>query len=259
MKYSDLNQLSRDELLEEYSQLLEKCNELRSSKENDDQRIYDLKRALDTAEAAQSYLSQELEQVLKGKGGLLDEQLLEQKNKTDEWCKKTHSLEKEMENLQTELDDAQHENVQLRQQLETALTKNLSSDDLAKEQLSTEQHMHRIQELEEENRSLLQKLEQCCEINTQKTLVIAEHEVSVKEFALQINWTDIFNCIYQKNLEIFRDEIKCLKENLRCKREELDEKSQLFESAQEQLVEANSMIASLSRAPDQNNGKQHTQ
>lgn len=49
--------------------------------------------------------------------------------------------------------------------------------------------------------------------------------------------------------------MKCLKENLRCKREELDEKSQLFESAQEKLAEANSMIASLSSAPDQNNGK----
>lgn len=45
--------------------------------------------------------------------------------------------------------------------------------------------------------------------------------------------------------------MSCLEENLRCKRDELEEKVQLLESSQEQLVDANAKIALLSSTPEQ--------
>lgn len=53
------------------------------------------------------------------------------------------------------------------------------------------------------------------------------------------------------------DEVKCLKENLQHKREEIDEKTQLLESTQEKLMEANGLVNMLSSAPDQNSGKHY--
>lgn len=173
----NVQQWTRDELVEGYSALLEKCQELRATKEKDEQRIYELKRALNTAEAAQTFLSQELEQLSKGETNQQNEELAEQKNKTEEWCKKNSRLEEDISNLQLELDNAQAEITELRQKLDQALKKKVR-DELANEQQASAERLARIQEMEEENYTLLQKLEESYEVNTQKTLIIAEQEVS---------------------------------------------------------------------------------
>lgn len=56
----------------------------------------------------------------------------------------------------------------------------------------------------------------------------------------------------QKTIEILKDQIDCLEQNLRSKRDELEEKFQVLESTQEQLVDANAKIALLSSAPEHN-------
>lgn len=58
----------------------------------------------------------------------------------------------------------------------------------------------------------------------------------------------------QRTIEILKDQVSCLEENLRCKRDELEEKVQLLESSQEQLVDANAKIALLSSTPEQSGG-----
>jgi len=45
-----------------------------------------------------------------------------------------------------------------------------------------------------------------------------------------------------------------MEQNLNCKRDELEEKLQLLESCQEQLVDANAKIALLTSAPENNGG-----
>ncbi|GBP95495.1 hypothetical protein EVAR_64882_1 [Eumeta japonica] len=60
--YPDLVNLTRDELLEKYCKLFDQYQDLRESNELDTQKIHELKRSLDTATAAQLYLTQELEQ-----------------------------------------------------------------------------------------------------------------------------------------------------------------------------------------------------
>lgn len=51
---------------------------------------------------------------------------------------------------------------------------------------------------------------------------------------------------------MLKDQIDCLEQNLRSKRDELEEKLQVLESTQEQLVDANAKIAMLSSAPEHN-------
>lgn len=48
--------------------------------------------------------------------------------------------------------------------------------------------------------------------------------------------------------------MSCIEQNLTSKRDELEEKLQLLESCQEQLVDANAKIALLTSAPENNGG-----
>jgi len=62
-KNLDLSALSVDDIVEEYKLLHDRHQQLKDQSDKDAQRIYELKRSLDTALAAESYLTQELEQL----------------------------------------------------------------------------------------------------------------------------------------------------------------------------------------------------
>lgn len=62
-KNLDLDTLNVDDIVEEYKLLHDRHQQLKDQSEKDAQRIYELKRNLDTALAAESYLTQELEHL----------------------------------------------------------------------------------------------------------------------------------------------------------------------------------------------------
>lgn len=182
IKPNNIDNLTRDELLEEYSELLGKYQELRSVKDENAQRIHELKRALDTAEAAQAYLSQELEHVSKHNANTVDDDIIEQRMKTEEWCKKSQRLQEELNILNSEYDQSQQEVLKLRELLENA-QKETANAGLEHAQRVSDENVAKIQEIEMENVTLIHKLEESNDVITQKTLFIAEQQASNPESA----------------------------------------------------------------------------
>ncbi|KAH8249087.1 hypothetical protein KR032_005680 [Drosophila birchii] len=225
----DLNALAVDDIVEEYKQLHHRHQQLKSQSEQDAQRIHELKRNLDTALAAEAYLTQELEQLSSQPqpvncGG--DSQDLE------DLRRKYRNLQEEQESLQQDYDQKAEEARDLKKQLE-AKERELSEHATFGSKDLHEECAVRVNALELENCELMHKLADYEENSVKITLSVAEKD---------------------KTLECLADRVSCLEQNLNCKRDELEEKLQLLESCQEQLVDANAKIALLTSAPE-NNGE----
>ncbi|KAH8237535.1 hypothetical protein KR038_004141 [Drosophila bunnanda] len=225
----DLNSLTVDDIVEEYKLLHHRHQQLKSQSDQDAQRIHELKRNLDTALAAEAYLTQELEQLSSqpqqaNSGG--DSQELE------DLRRKYRNLQEEQESLQQDYDQKAEEAKDLKKQLEAKERELSERASLGSRDLH-EECAARVNALELENCDLMQKLADYEENSVKITLSVAEKD---------------------KTLECLADRVSCLEQNLNCKRDELEEKLQLLESCQEQLVDANAKIALLTSAPENNGG-----
>ncbi|XP_016982848.1 protein Spindly [Drosophila rhopaloa] len=229
-KNLDLNALSVDDIVEEYKLLHDRHQQLKDQSEKDAQRIYELKRNLDTAVAAESYLTQELEQlssqpVASNSGG--DSQELE------ELRRKYKTLKEEQDTLQQDYDCKVEESSKLKEKL-AATEKELAEKSASRSKDPHEDCLARLNALELENCELMQKLSEYEDSRITNTLAVAEKE---------------------KTIECLQDRVSCMEQNLNCKRDELEEKLQVLESCQEQLVDANAKIALLTSAPEKNDRK----
>lgn len=222
----DVSSISIEELQEEYQKLKEKYSQLCALSDSDRQRIHELKRSLDTATAAEAYLSQELEQLSSVQTSQDDVLLHKKQNEIDELKKRQAVLLTENEDLHEDVAVLRAENEKLKQEI-----KELKAQVRPVEvtyQIPKE-YAELRDKLEAENLELLAKLDETHECVVKFTMALAEKE---------------------KHIEIFKDQVICLEENLQSKREEVDEKTHLLESAQEQVVEMNAKIAQLTSCPD---------
>ncbi|XP_020799209.1 early endosome antigen 1 [Drosophila serrata] len=226
----DLNALTVDDIVEEYKLLHHRHQQLKSQSDQDAQRIYELKRNLDTALAAEAYLTQELEQLSSqpqqsnSSGDSLE---------LEDLRRKYRNLQEEQESLQQDYDQKAEEAKDLKKQLEAKERELSERASLGSRDLH-EECAARLNALELENCDLMQKLADYEENSVKITLSVAEKD---------------------KTLECLADRVSCLEQNLTCKRDELEEKLQLLESCQEQLVDANAKIALLTTAPENNDRK----
>ncbi|XP_001356697.2 protein Spindly [Drosophila pseudoobscura] len=224
----DLHALSVDDIIEEYKILHEGHQKLKTQTENDAQRIYELKRNLDTALAAEAYLTQELEQL--GSQPPEDRPGVEVQE-LEELRRKFRSLQVDHDTLQQDYDAKAEEASALRNQL-AAAERGLAANSTSKD-AHEECHL-RFHALENENSELLQKL--------------AEHEEFSVKHILEVAEKD-------KTIECLQDQVSCLEQNLQCKRSELEEKEQQLYVAQEEVVDANAKIFQLTSAPQTNEPK----
>ncbi|EDW76425.1 uncharacterized protein Dwil_GK14670 [Drosophila willistoni] len=230
----DFNSLTTDDIVYEYKILHTRHQQLKEQSEEDAQRIHELKRNLDTALAAEAYLTQELEQLNAcGGGGPAQNTQHGIEQELDEMRKRYKTLLEEHENLQQEYDNQGQEVEKLKSKLKQ------SEKDLEGKVAQQLAHVHdecqeRFGVLETENSELMQKLFEYEQAKVKQTFEVADKE---------------------RNMAILEDQVSCLEQNLKCKRDELEEKIQLLESCQEQLVEANAKIAMLSSSPNENDRK----
>ncbi|XP_059221975.1 protein Spindly [Stomoxys calcitrans] len=231
--YPDILNYTRDELVEEFCKLFDRYQDLREASEADTQKIHELKRSLEVSVAAQTYLSQELEQYTNAENNEQENELQKALNELTELKKRYGKLEASYNALQQDHNTLLEENANLTHNLEE-ISRRRDVEPLDVTNKTSEEDLQRIQMLENENMDLLQKMEEFQEEIVRYTLAIAECE---------------------KNIEILKDQIICLEENLQSKKSDLEEKVQILESTQEQLAEANAQIAMLSSAPESNDRK----
>ncbi|KAH8240856.1 hypothetical protein KR026_006276 [Drosophila bipectinata] len=226
----DLSALSVDDIVEEYKLLYDRHQQLKEQSEQDAQRIHELKRNLDTALAAEAYLNQELDQM--GSQPVANTSDSEHQE-LEELRRKFKNLQAEQDSLQQDYDQKAEEAKNLRLKLEST-EKALVEKSAARSNDVHEDCLARLSTLEAENSELMQRLADFEESSVKNTFSVAEKE---------------------KTIECLQDQVSCLEQNLHCKRDELEEKLQLLESCQEQLVDANAKIALLTSAPENNDRK----
>uniref|UniRef100_A0A1A9WKR2 Protein Spindly n=1 Tax=Glossina brevipalpis TaxID=37001 RepID=A0A1A9WKR2_9MUSC len=228
--YPNVVNLSRDDLLEKYVELNDRYKEMvevnSNTSEASAQRIHELKRALDTATAAEAYLAQELEQLTSCESNRIASGL-QQLQEEIEKLKNVNGTLKEDYNSVLE------ENIRLTKVLEETVRYKTDSV-LPPESKISDEHCERMQILEDENNELLRKVEEFQERFVRYTMTIAEHE---------------------KNNEVLRDQVNCLESNLHSKRTDLEEMESILESTQEQLIAANANLALLSTKPENDDRK----
>lgn len=174
--YPDIINFTRDELLEEYCKLFDRFQDLRESNEADTQKIHELKRSLDTATAAQAYLSQELEQYTNSDSNELENELHKTQADLSDMKKKYSKLEVSFNALQQDYNNLLEENNKISQNLEDSL-KRKEQEPKEVDTKVIDEYLLRIQALENENMDLLQKIEDFEERSVRYTLTIAECEV----------------------------------------------------------------------------------
>ncbi|XP_039966275.1 protein Spindly [Bactrocera tryoni] len=222
--------LPLEDLQDHYGKLFERYRQMRDDAEADTQRIHELKRNLETAYAAENYLSQEIEELMRTLATIEKESKGKTKVETEleDLRRQHHTLSADYSTLQQDYAALSAENAEMRKQLETVKSaKRLSTSSIV--DAGTEELTQRIASLEGENFSLMKKLEEFQESMVRQTMALAERE---------------------SNIEVLRDQVTCLEENLRSKREDLDEKTVLLESTQEHLADANARLAMLETKPE---------
>ncbi|XP_064541867.1 protein Spindly [Drosophila montana] len=236
----DLSALSIEDIVEEYKilhgrheHLKELHRQLKEHSEEDAQRLHELKRSLDTSLAAERYLTQELEHLSAQAQASCPSDEPRMQQELEDLRRKYRNLQLEHETLQQNYDAKAEETGKLQAKLESA-ARDLEANALLKANSADDEFVARLNMLELENAELMQKLAEYDDAKVKNTFAVAEQE---------------------KTIEILKDKIDCLEQNLRGKRDELEEKVQLLESAQEQLVEANAKIALLTSAPEHNDRK----
>lgn len=176
--YPDLVNLTRDELIEEYCKLFERFQDLRESNEMDTQKIYELRRSLDTATAAQAYLSHELEQYANADDKETEMILQKTQSELQEVKRKCSKLEASLSNLQQDYNTLQEENSNINKNLEE-YNKNKQQQPCEDNGKVVDDLLGRVQLLENDNMDLLQKIEDFEERSVRYTLTIAEYEVGI--------------------------------------------------------------------------------
>lgn len=222
--YSNVYNLSPEDLLDKYCKLNDRYQEMVKVNEADTQRIYELKRALHRATAAEAFLSQELEQLTSYENN-------RNTNDLQQLRQEIERLENANRKLKQDFDVVVDENVQLSKVAEETVKNKTDSPIVAPSQESklSDEDFERVQMLENENFELLRKMEESQQSFVRYTLTIAE---------------------YEKNIEILRDQVNCLEENLKSKQADLEEKVSMLESTQEQLIQANASLAMMTNMPE---------
>uniref|UniRef100_A0A1B0AZ89 Protein Spindly n=1 Tax=Glossina palpalis gambiensis TaxID=67801 RepID=A0A1B0AZ89_9MUSC len=222
--YSDVLNLSPEDLLEKYCKLNDRYQEMVKVNEADTQHIYELKGALQRATAAEAFLSQELDQLTSYENN-------RNTNDLQQLQQEIERLENANRKLKQDFDVVVDENIQLSKVVEETVKNKTDLPVVVSPQESklSNEDFERMQMLENENIELLRKMEEFQESFLRCTLTIAEHE---------------------KNIEILRDQVNCLEENLKSKQTDLEEKVSMLESTQEQLIEANAKLAMMTSMPE---------
>lgn len=169
----DLSALSVDDIVEEYKLLHDRHQQLKEQSELDAQRIHELKRNLDTALAAEAYLTQELEQV--GSQPVANTSDSEHQE-LEELRRKFKHLQAEQDSLQQDYDQKAEEARSLRLKLEST-EKALVEKSAARSNDVHEDCLARLSALEAENAELMQKLADYEESSVKNTFSVAEKEV----------------------------------------------------------------------------------
>uniref|UniRef100_A0A1B0G187 Uncharacterized protein n=1 Tax=Glossina morsitans morsitans TaxID=37546 RepID=A0A1B0G187_GLOMM len=227
--YSSVYNLSPEDLLDKYCKLNDRYQEMVKVNEADTQRIYELKRALHRATAAEAFLSQELEQLTSYENN-------RNTNDLQQLRQEIERLENANRKLKQDFDVVVDENIQLSKVAEETVKNKTYPPVVASPQEGKlpDEDFERVQMLENENFELLRKMEESQQSFVRYTLTIAE---------------------YEKNIEILRDQVKCLEENLKSKQADLEEKVSMLESTQEQLIEANASLAMMTNMPESDDRK----
>lgn len=173
----DLSALSIDDIVEEYKLLHERHQQLKELKEEDAQRIHELKRSLDTALAAEKYLTQELEHLSVQPQSTCNgaEQRLQQE--LDELRRNYRNLQADHETLQLDNDGKDEEKRQIQAKLESALRDLDAQAVLKAANRAHDECTARLTSVEAENAELMQKLAEYEDAKVQNTFAVAEQEV----------------------------------------------------------------------------------
>lgn len=175
MNNLDLNSLSVDDIVEEYKLLHNRHQQLKSQSDQDAQRIYELKRNLDTALAAEAYLTQELEQLSTQPQ---DTNSSWNTQELEELRRKYRNLQAEQESLQLDYDQKAEEARDLKAQLD-ARERELSERASVGSRDLHEDCVARLNALELENCELMQKLADYEDNSAKTTLAVAEKDVII--------------------------------------------------------------------------------
>lgn len=165
---------SQDEIISEYKKLLEKYRQLKSAHDEDQQKIYELKRSWETASAAESYLSQELELVTASQTSEIEKVQQKFQSEVDDLKKKYSEATSDVAYWEQKFDECREENEDLRRKvedLENAEPKELPN--------VSNGSMERELQLAKENLELLAKVDEYRSKVTSSMMVIAERDVSI--------------------------------------------------------------------------------
>lgn len=171
--------LPLEDLQDHYGKLFERYRHMRDDAEADTQRIHELKRNLETAYAAENYLSQEIEELMRTLASIEKENKGKTKVQTEleDLRRQHHILSTDYSTLQQDYAALSAENAEMRKQLETVKSaKRLSTSSIV--DAGTEELTNRIASLEGENFALMQKLEEFQESMVRQTMALAEREVT---------------------------------------------------------------------------------
>lgn len=171
--------LPLEDLQDHYGKLFERYRQMRDDAEADTQRIHELKRNLETAYAAENYLSQEIEELMQTLASIEKDNKGQTKVQTEleDLRRQHHTLTTDFTTMQQEYAALSAENAEMRKQLETVKSaKRLSVSAIV--DAGAEELAKRVATLEGENFALMQKLEEFQECMVRQTMALAEREVS---------------------------------------------------------------------------------
>ncbi|KAL5281027.1 hypothetical protein ACFFRR_004818 [Megaselia abdita] len=219
-----------DDLLDEYTKLYKDFMSLRNLREEDIQENYELKRNIKLLQSSSSELQNELEYYMSSSSGRQKSEKISQKLEVElEDLKRKYSEnESYVTSLEVNIERLEEEKRELKDQLLELINV------VPQEAKIPNDYLERELAMEKENTLLLEKVDECQMQLNNYMMAVGERE---------------------KQIEILKDQVQCLEENYSSKKDELEEKIDLLESAQEQVMELNAKVAMLSATPDEMNRK----
>lgn len=173
MENLEISTLTHEDLQDVYYRLLEKYMQMKDENEKDTQKIYELKRNLETALATQEYLTSELEQLNGNSSCAESAKNNKLQTELEELKRKQSSLNSEYATLQQDYEQLQEYNADLKQQLQAFNSKS----NVPVEPQIDHKMLDTVHALEGENLELLSKLEEFQQNAVQQTMVLGEKEV----------------------------------------------------------------------------------
>lgn len=173
----DFSTLSQDEIIQEYEKLHEYYQQLKRLQDEDKQKIYELTRNLDTANATGAYLSTELELLASNQTTAIEELQQKHNNEIEILKKKYSELLSDYTLLEKNSDDLQKTNEKLLKDLTNLEDDRPSSrnSSLFKNNYELEKEFY---EIEKKNLDLLAENDDYHEKIKQMTLENAQQKVS---------------------------------------------------------------------------------